>query len=161
MPVHVKYEVPRLTQHEFAVVAYRVMATLFEIHEDFGRLFDEDIYQRELLERLPEAHGEVPIEVAFDTFRKSYYLDVLLRDLDVGLDLSLYRKAALHYCGPAEGVTDVEIRNAGGNSLGHQEQPLLSPEAALRISAIDEEYCKDFEHQLRCLLRHTSLKALQ
>ena len=78
MPVHVKYEVPRLTQHEFSAVAYQVMGMLFEIHEDLGRLFDEEIYQRELLQRLPEAHGEVPIEVTFDTFSKIYYLDVLV-----------------------------------------------------------------------------------
>jgi hypothetical protein len=26
---------------------------------------------------------------------------------------------------------------------------------------VDPEYCCDFEHQLRCFLRHTSLQALQ
>ncbi|MEI8371396.1 MAG: GxxExxY protein [Planctomycetota bacterium] len=244
MPVHVKHEVRRLTQHEFSVVAYQVMGTLFEIHEDLGRLFDEGIYQRELHQHLPELHSEVPIEVTFDAFSKTYYLDVLfhgaifelkavemlaprhrsqllnyllltdaehgklvnmrpqriqhefvntglvrtdrtafdvhdhnwsdcgainlkvwlielLRNLGVGLDLKFYQEAALHYCGPAAGVIKVEICGAGGSILGHQEQPLLSPEVALRISAIDPDRCVDFEHQLRCFLRHTSLKALQ
>ena len=51
MPVRIKHEVRPLTQHEFSVVAYQVMGKLFEIHEDFGRLFDEEIYRRELLQR--------------------------------------------------------------------------------------------------------------
>ena len=46
MPVRMKHEVRCLTQHEFSVVAYEVMGKLFEIHEDFGRLFDELIYRR-------------------------------------------------------------------------------------------------------------------
>ena len=49
MPVCVKHEVRRLSQREFSAVAYQMMGKLFEIHEDLGRLFDEEIYQRELL----------------------------------------------------------------------------------------------------------------
>ena len=244
MPVHCNHEVRRLTQREFAGVAYQVMGKLFEIHEDLGRLFDEEIYQRELLERLPEAHGEVLLDARFDTFVKRYYLDILFqgaifelkavevlvprhraqllnyllltdsehgklvnmqprriqhefvntgltrmdrtafvvddrnwsdcgaadlkawmielfRDLGVGLDLHFYQDVALHHCGPAAGVAKVVIRGAGGIPLGQQEQPLLSPEVALRITAIDPEFCCDFEQQLRRFLRHTALKALQ
>ena len=85
----------------------------------------------------------------------------LLRDLGVGLDLNFHQEAAFHRCGPAAGVAQVEIRGTGGNVLGQQEQPLLNPDVALRISAVDPEFCCDFEHQLRCFLRHTSLKAMQ
>ena len=49
MPVHVKHDLQRLTQDQFAKTAYRVMGHLFEIHRDFGRLFDEEIYQREVV----------------------------------------------------------------------------------------------------------------
>ena len=79
MPVSVKHEVRRLTQHEFSDVAYGVMGKLFDIHEDLGRLFDEEIYQRELLQRLPEARGEAPLQVTFDSFSKTYFLDVVYR----------------------------------------------------------------------------------
>ncbi len=79
MPVRIEYDVRRLTQDEFAAIAYRVMGQLFEIHRDFGRLFDEEIYQRELLQRLPEALGEVPVQVTFDSFCKTYYLDILFQ----------------------------------------------------------------------------------
>ena len=68
-----------MTQQEFAALAYQVMGKLFEIHEDLGRLFDEQIYRRELLQRLPEVHGEVLVEVHFDSFSKRYYLDILFQ----------------------------------------------------------------------------------
>jgi GxxExxY protein len=79
MSVRIDYDVRRLTQDEFAAVAYRVMGQLFDIHRDFGRLFDEEIYQRELLQRLPEARAEVPVQVTFDSFCKTYYLDLLIQ----------------------------------------------------------------------------------
>ena len=52
MPIRITHEVPRLTQDEFAQIAYRVMGALFEIHADLGRLFDEKIYRTELVRRL-------------------------------------------------------------------------------------------------------------
>jgi GxxExxY protein len=55
------------------------MGKLFKIHEDLGRLFDEQIYRRELLQCLPEAHVEVLVEVNFDSFSKRYYLDILFQ----------------------------------------------------------------------------------
>ena len=79
MPVRSKYKVRRLTQQEFAALAYQVMGKLFKIHEDLGRLFDEQIYRRELLQCLPEAHVEVLVEVNFDSFSKRYYLDILFQ----------------------------------------------------------------------------------
>jgi hypothetical protein len=85
----------------------------------------------------------------------------LFRDLGVGLDLNFYQEAAIHYCGPAASLSNVQILGTGGSVLGRQDQPLLSSEAALRISAIDPACCGDFEQQLRCFLRHTSLRSLQ
>ena len=54
------------------------MGTLFEIHADLGRLFDEKIYQAELIQRLPEHMAKSLIEVSFDSFSKRYYLDLLV-----------------------------------------------------------------------------------
>ena len=85
----------------------------------------------------------------------------LLRELGVGLDLNFYQEAAIHCCGLSASVAKVEIRGANANILGHQEQLLLNPDVAFRLTAIDPEHYCDFEHQLRCFLRHTSLKALQ
>ena len=78
MSIRMQHEVPRLTQDEFAQIAYRVVGALFEIHADLGRLFDEKIYQAELILRLPGAQQEVALDVMFDSFTKTYFLDLLV-----------------------------------------------------------------------------------
>jgi hypothetical protein len=85
----------------------------------------------------------------------------LLHDLGVGLDLNLYRDAVLHFCSPASSIARVEVHGAGGHVLGTQEQHLLNPEIALRLSAVDPDDCPYFEHHLRRFLAHTSLTAIQ
>jgi len=57
---------------------YEVMRHVFDAHHELGRLFQEKIYQREVALRLPDAQREVPIEVRFDDFRKTYFLDLLV-----------------------------------------------------------------------------------
>jgi GxxExxY protein len=79
MPIIVKHALRRPTESEFAAIAYEVMGCVFSTHREFGRFFDERIYKRELARRLPGVSLEVPIEVAFDDFRKRYYIDVLVR----------------------------------------------------------------------------------
>jgi hypothetical protein len=41
----------RLTQAECGSVAFELMRDVFEIHQEFGRFFDEKIYKRELARR--------------------------------------------------------------------------------------------------------------
>jgi GxxExxY protein len=244
MTIRLEHEIPRLTQDDFAQIAYRVVGTLFDIHADLGRLFDEKIYRRELIQRLPGAYEEVAQEVLFDSFNKRYSLDLLvagaifelktveiivprhraqllnyllladaahgkivnmrphkvqhefvntslnrtdriefsiddqdwqergnnglkiwmielLRDLGVGLDLDLYRDAALHFCSPTSSISPVGIYAASGHLLGTQEQSLLNPETAFRLSAIDPDGCTYFEHHLRRFLAHAALNAIQ
>jgi hypothetical protein len=47
---------------------------------EMGRFFDEKIYKQELAHRLPDVHLEVPIDVAFESFQKRYWLDLLVGD---------------------------------------------------------------------------------
>jgi GxxExxY protein len=77
MPVHCSIEIPRLGKKEFGEVSYRVMEHIFDIHRDFGRLFDERIYKQELALRLHGLRLEVPVDVSHGTFTKRYFLDVL------------------------------------------------------------------------------------
>ena len=53
------------------------MEVVFQVHNEFGRLFDERIYQAEIARRLEGARVQVPIEVVFERFRKGFYLDLL------------------------------------------------------------------------------------
>jgi GxxExxY protein len=78
MPVIIRTPIRRLAQAEFGEIAYSVMQSVFQIHGEMGRFFDEKIYKRELAHRHPGVQLEVPIEVVHATFRKLQYLDLLV-----------------------------------------------------------------------------------
>jgi GxxExxY protein len=78
MPVFVGAEVRRMDDEEFKVRVYEVMRHVFDVHNELGRLFHEKIYQRELSFRVPDSEREVPIELRFGDFCKTYYLDLLV-----------------------------------------------------------------------------------
>lgn len=80
MPIISKDPVRRLSQEEFGAVAYDVMDATFAIHNEFGRFFDEKIYKRELLARIPEVTLEAQVDVVYDSFRKPYFADVMVGD---------------------------------------------------------------------------------
>lgn len=80
MPISMSVRVRRLSQSEFGELAYQVMRCVFEIHDELGRLFDEQVYKRELAYRSPGVQREVPITAWHGSFAKSYYLDVLVAD---------------------------------------------------------------------------------
>ncbi len=77
MPIHVGAEIRRLNDEDFKAIVYEVMRHIFAIQNDLGRLFDEKIYQREIAFRVPDAQREVPVELHFREFHKTYYLDLL------------------------------------------------------------------------------------
>lgn len=78
MPIHIGAEIRRMTEEEFTARAYEVMGHVFDVHRELGRLFHEKIYQREVALRIPDARREVPIELRFEDFCKTYYLDLLV-----------------------------------------------------------------------------------
>lgn len=77
MPVTVHAETCRLSSEEFKRIAYEVMKHVFAVHNEFGRCFDEDVYQREIARRCGGLI-EVPVEVVHADFRKLYFLDLLV-----------------------------------------------------------------------------------
>jgi len=56
------------------------MKHVFAIHSDFGRLFDEKVYKKELSNRMKGVALEVAVDVTHDTFTKRYFADVLVHD---------------------------------------------------------------------------------
>jgi len=78
MPIEVGVEVRRLEDADFKARVYEVMRHVFDVHNELGRLFHENIYQREVAFRVPDARREVPVEVRFEGFSKTYYLDLLV-----------------------------------------------------------------------------------
>src|SRR5664279_147714 len=77
MPIKVPPGLRRLSYEQFAQAAYRVMDVVFAVHNEIGRLFDETVYQTEIARHLKDARVEEPIEVSFEGFCKTYYLDLL------------------------------------------------------------------------------------
>jgi GxxExxY protein len=78
MPIHVGAEVRQLDDVDCKACVYEVMRQVFAVHSELGRLFHEKIYQHEVAFRLAEAKCEVPIDVRFDDFCKTFYLDLLV-----------------------------------------------------------------------------------
>ena len=78
MPVIIKTPTTRLDQAAFGKIAHEVMQCIFAIHNEFGRFFDERIYQQEFARRVPHTQLEVPIQVIFENFRKTYFIDALV-----------------------------------------------------------------------------------
>jgi GxxExxY protein len=125
MPVTIRTPIRRLSQSEFAELAYSVMGSVFEIHGEFGRFFDEKIYKRELAHRHAGVELEVPIEITHATFRKLQYIDVL-----VGAGAAFEFKAVevltprhsaqlLHYMLLAE-LSHGKLVNLGDQSVEHK-----------------------------------------
>jgi GxxExxY protein len=84
----------------------------------------------------------------------------ILRDWGTCLDIALYEEAVVHFLGGQEQVTRaVEVRS-GGAMVGYQRLNLISPEASVCISALNDGQGY-YEHQLRRFLPHTILKAIQ
>jgi hypothetical protein len=77
MPIVVHAEIRNLSQEEFGEISYEVMGCLFDIHSRFGRLFDEQVYRREVARRCNRL-AEVPIEVIHAGFQKFLFIDVLV-----------------------------------------------------------------------------------
>ena len=78
MPIHVGADIRQVDDEEFKARVYEVMHHIFDVHRTLGRLFHEKIYQREIAFRVADARREVPVEVRFENFCKTYYLDLLI-----------------------------------------------------------------------------------
>lgn len=81
MPITRQAPTIRPTQDEFGGLAFTVMQHVYDIHNEFGRFFDEQVYKRELADRMPGIELEVPVTVSHRTFSKTYRLDVLAQSI--------------------------------------------------------------------------------
>ena len=78
MPIHCSIPTNRISQAEFGDLAHEVMRHVFDIHNEFGRFFDEAIYKKELAERTSGVAMEVAVTVSHGSFAKPYFADVLV-----------------------------------------------------------------------------------
>jgi GxxExxY protein len=82
MPIEVSSEIQVCYQEEFHALDHRIMGVVFDVHNEFGRLLDEELYKQEIAARcvalgLTPAEREVRIRVSHGTFAKDYRIDLL------------------------------------------------------------------------------------
>jgi GxxExxY protein len=85
MPIEIKRDIRRIDEQDFYRIDFEITGIAFAIHNEFGRLWNEKIYQNELANRCREAgfknvETEVPIVVTHKDFRKEYSVDLLVQD---------------------------------------------------------------------------------
>jgi len=82
MPIKVATAIEPCDQETFHALDRRILRQVFDIHNEFGRLLDEDLYKAELAARcaaigiLP-VEREVQIRVTHESFVKDYFMDML------------------------------------------------------------------------------------
>jgi len=73
-----------IDQERFHEIDRAVMGLSFQLQNEFGRFFDEQIYQSELAKRLSDidldARQEVLLRVSHRDFQKDYFLDLLVEN---------------------------------------------------------------------------------
>lgn len=82
MPIEVDSPIRVFSQDEFHALAHRVLGVVFGIHNEFGRLMDEEVYKQAIRLRceaagMVPARREVEIRVTHGGFSKSYFMDLL------------------------------------------------------------------------------------
>lgn len=120
----------RLSQKDFGEISFEVMKLCFDIHNEIGRLFDEKIYKRILVTRMPSVTLEVDCERwnpgLPNAKRIQDYLIAFLNDVGSGLETLLYEEAIIHALDGHE-KTDSEIQvSVAGRTVGQQNMRILS-----------------------------------
>jgi GxxExxY protein len=82
MPITCPIDFEPLSTAAFRSLDYVVMNHAFAAHKDLGRLADGSVYHADLGLRLANEcfsiGREVPVTVSFETFRKAYFLDMVV-----------------------------------------------------------------------------------
>jgi GxxExxY protein len=85
MPIQPSLYLPTVSDDDFATIDRTVMECAYAVHNKFGRLFDERVYENALAASLRaegfEVHTQVPILVTHNSFQKTYYLDLVVDDM--------------------------------------------------------------------------------
>jgi GxxExxY protein len=82
MPIDVSARIEVLDQERFHALDKKLMGIIFDVHNKFGRFFDETLYKAEIAARwadagLGTAEREVRIAATHDSFHKDYLMDLL------------------------------------------------------------------------------------
>ena len=83
MPIRTAIPIIKPTEQEFYELDHRVTGFAFQIHNEYGRLLDEEIYKCELARRCEQAGlpvvREMQVTFTHAGFRKDYFADLMIR----------------------------------------------------------------------------------
>ena len=125
MSINRTLHINSVSDKQFAEIDKVVMDCAYAVHNKFGRLFDERVYENDLADRLRaegfDVHTQVPISVAHGSFQKTYYLDLvvnqMLYELKVATGLvSEHDTQALHYA-MLQNICLVKLINFGDSKV--------------------------------------------
>lgn len=85
MPITHRVEIKTLSDEEFYLLDHKVMGLAFAIQREFGRFWNETIYQNKLADSCQKAGfakvaTEVPIRVSYNDFSTFYSVDLLVEN---------------------------------------------------------------------------------
>ena len=125
MPITPSLHLESITDEQFAEIDKAVMRGAYSVHNKFGRLFDERVYENDLASRLRaegfDVHTQVPVSVTHGSFQKTYFLDLvvnhMLYELKVVSTLAgEHDTQALHYA-MLQDVRLVKLINFGESKV--------------------------------------------
>lgn len=113
----------------FHELDYRIMKHAFEIHNRMGNFHDEEVYKNELFHLIQQdgitVQKEVPLSIEFRSFKKTYFMDLLIEsnhvyELKALLNLTNQcRSQTINYQLIAEKPYG-KLINFGGQSVEHE-----------------------------------------
>jgi GxxExxY protein len=84
MPIQISQPVKLYSEQEFHDLDFQVMRLAFDAHNQLGRLYDEKIYQNELIKLCQEkglkTSSEVEIQLMHGSFVKNLFIDLLIEE---------------------------------------------------------------------------------
>jgi GxxExxY protein len=151
MPIEVSTGIEACGQEEFHALDRRIMGVVFEVHNEFGRLFDEDLYKSEIAARcvalgLHPAGREVRIRVSHGSFIKDYCMDLLfcrsfMLEAKVAERLvAAHRAQALNYL-LLTGLKHGRLVNLRTERVQHEfVSTSLTPEERRRVRVVEVDW---------------------
>ncbi len=151
MPIHVQSQIRVFDQVEYHMLNHRVLRIVFDVHNEFGRVLDEELFKREIAARclaagIAPAEREVRIRVTHDGFVKDYAMDILLAH---GLMLEAkareaivpaHRSQSLNYLLLA-GMQHGTLVNLRGERVEHEfVSTALTPERRRQFATADSRW---------------------
>jgi GxxExxY protein len=167
MPIEISTQIQPCDQEQFHALDRRIMRVVFDVHNEFGRLFDESLYKAEIAARCNaigiKTEREVRIRVSHDSFDKGYLLDLLfcsgfmLEGKTAERLAGVHRGQSLHYLLLA-GLNHSRLVNFRTERVQHEfVSTTLTLEERRRFIVVDDEWVEINEESYKLKSRTIEL----